>query len=91
MTTSRFCSTPACAGSSARLARLSHFESDECGALNQFLAVAPQAEPLCGGVAAVVSVGDYADRPPRPLEDGEIVVLGRQSARWLSTPHLPHA
>jgi flavorubredoxin len=70
---------------------LSHFEADECGALNQFLAVAPQAEPLCGRIAAMVSVGDYADRTPRALDDGESMALGRHEVRWLDTPHLPHA
>ena len=69
----------------------SHFEADECGALNQFLAAAPQAEPLCGRIAAMVSVGDYADRPPRALDDGESVALGRHRVQWLYTPHLPHA
>jgi len=69
----------------------SHFEADECGALNQFLAEAPLAEPLCGRVAAMVSVGDYADRPPRGLDDGEAVTLGRHQVQWLYTPHLPHA
>ena len=69
----------------------SHFEADECGALNAFLAVAPRAEPLCGQVAAMVSVGDYADRPPRALDDGEGVALGHHSVQWLYTPHLPHA
>ncbi|TAM05333.1 MAG: MBL fold metallo-hydrolase [Paraburkholderia sp.] len=69
----------------------SHFEADECGALNEFLAVAPQAEPLCGQIAAMVSVGDYANRPPRALNDDETVSLGQHSVRWLDTPHLPHA
>ena len=69
----------------------SHFEADECGALNAFLAAAPQAEPLCGQVAVMVSVGDYADRPPRALDDGATVALGRHSVQWLYTPHLPHA
>lgn len=70
---------------------LSHFEADECGALNEFLAVAPRAEPLCGRIAAMVSVGDFAERPPRALDDDETISLGRHSVRWLYTPHLPHA
>ncbi|HLI10564.1 MAG TPA: MBL fold metallo-hydrolase [Alphaproteobacteria bacterium] len=70
---------------------LSHFEADECGALNQFLAAAPQAEPLCGGLAARISVNDFADRPARTLEDGEALSLGKRRLRWLDTPHLPHA
>jgi flavorubredoxin len=69
----------------------SHFESDECGALNEFLAAAPRAQPLCGQIAAMVSVNDYAARPPRALGDGETISLGRRSVRWLDTPHLPHA
>ena len=59
-----------------RYIAFSHFESDECGALNDFLAAAPNAVPLCSRVAALVSVGDFADRPPRVLKDGEIVDLG---------------
>jgi flavorubredoxin len=69
----------------------SHFEADECGALNDFLAIAPQAEPLCGRVAALVSVQDYADRPPRALGDRERVSLGRHDVHWRDAPHLPHA
>lgn len=74
-----------------RYVGFSHFEADECGALNEFLAAAPRAEPLCGRIAAMVSVGDYANRPPRGLGDDEVIPLGRYSVRWLYTPHLPHA
>jgi flavorubredoxin len=69
----------------------SHFEADECGSLNEFLAVAPVAAPLCGRIAAMVSVDDVADRPARALADGERLVLGRHTVRWLDTPHVPHA
>lgn len=69
----------------------SHFEADECGALNAFLSVAPHAIPVCGKIAAMVSVGDYADRAPRALDDGEELVLGRHRMRWLDTPHMPHS
>jgi flavorubredoxin len=74
-----------------RYLAFSHFEADECGALNELLSVAPAAEPLCGRIAAMVSVNDYADRPPRGLADGETVPLGRHSVRWLDAPHVPHA
>lgn len=73
-----------------RYVGLSHFEADECGALNEFLAVAPQAVPLCGQVAALVSVNDYADRAARALADGEELSLGRHHIRWFDTPHMPH-
>ena len=69
----------------------SHFEADECGALNEFLAVAPQAKPLCGDIAALVSVNDVADREATPLADGAEVPLGKHKVRWLYTPHVPHA
>jgi flavorubredoxin len=68
----------------------SHFESDECGALNQMLAAAPNATPLCGRIAAMVSVNDFSDRPARIVTDGEVVSLGRHRVRWLDVPHLPH-
>jgi flavorubredoxin len=73
-----------------RYVGLSHFEADECGALNEFLAVAPRAVPLCGQVAALVSVNDYADRAPLALADGEELALGRHVLRWFDTPHMPH-
>jgi flavorubredoxin len=68
----------------------SHVEADESGALNEWLAVAPRALPVCGQVAAMVSVGDLADRPPRALADGEELSLGTKKVRWLDAPHLPH-
>jgi flavorubredoxin len=73
-----------------RYVGLSHFEADECGALNEFLAVAPQSVPLCGQLAALVSVNDYADRAARALADGEELSLGRHRMRWFDTPHMPH-
>ena len=69
----------------------SHVEADECGSLNEWLAVAPQSAPLCGAVAAMVSINDLADRPPRALADGETLVLGEHRVQWFDTPHLPHA
>ena len=75
---------------SLRHISFSHFESDECGALNSFLAVAPNAAPVCGQVAAMVSVEDFADRAPRPMADGEILEIGRHRMRWFDAPHMPH-
>jgi len=74
-----------------RYVGLSHFEADECGALNSFLAAAPGAVPLCGKVAAMVSINDFADRAPRALADGEDLSLGRRTIRWFDTPHMPHS
>lgn len=68
----------------------SHFEADECGALNDWLAVAPRAEPVCGLVAGLVNLQDFALRAPRLLDDGEVLATGRYRLRYLRTPHLPH-
>jgi flavorubredoxin len=74
-----------------RYIALSHVEADECGSLNEWLAAAPASSPLCGRVAALVSINDLADRPPRAMADGETISLGKHSVRWFDTPHLPHA
>ena len=74
-----------------RYIAFSHVEADECGSLNEWLAVAPHSSPLCGTVAATVSISDLADRPPRPLADGETLSLGKHLVRWFDTPHLPHS
>jgi flavorubredoxin len=68
----------------------SHFESDECGALNQWLEIAPHATPVCSFVGAMVSVNDFADRPARALGDDEVLATGRRRLRFLATPHVPH-
>jgi flavorubredoxin len=73
-----------------RYVGLSHFEADECGALNQLLAAAPEAVPVCSRVAALTSINDQADRPPQPMADGEELRLGKHVLRWLDAPHLPH-
>jgi flavorubredoxin len=73
-----------------RYVSFSHTESDECGSLNHFLAAAPEAEPLFGQVAAMVSISDLADRPPRALADGETLALGRHTVQWFDTPQVPH-
>lgn len=74
-----------------RYISFSHVEADECGSLNEWLAAAPQSAPLCGSVAAMVSIADLADRAPRALADGESLRLGKHSVRWLDAPHLPHS
>lgn len=67
-----------------------HVESDECGSMNEWLAVAPQAEIAHGAIGCLVSINDMADRPPRQLEDGEVIDLGGKRVRHLDTPHVPH-
>jgi len=76
---------------SLRWIAFGHVESDECGSLNDWLKEAPRAVPVCSRVAAMVSVTDLADRPPRALADGETLALGRHRVTWLDAPHVPHA
>jgi flavorubredoxin len=68
----------------------SHFESDECGGLNDWLAIAPAAQAACSDLGAMVSVNDFALRPAKGLADGEQLVTGKYRFRLCRTPHLPH-
>ncbi len=68
----------------------SHFEVDECGALNEWLAEAPNAIPVCGELGAMVNIADFSRRPPRALKPDEILGTGRHRFRFVPTPHLPH-
>jgi flavorubredoxin len=68
----------------------SHFEPDECGALNEWLQVARHAEPVCSLVGKLVMLDDFADRPARALHDNEVLEIGRRRLQFLATPHLPH-
>jgi flavorubredoxin len=68
----------------------SHFESDECGALNQWLEVAPEAQPVCGLVGALVSVNDFSIRPARVLTRDDVLPTGQYRFRFIPTPHVPH-
>lgn len=73
-----------------RYVGLSHVEADECGSLDLWLAAATEAVPVCGRIAAMVSVSDLVDRAPRALADGEQLSLGRHTVQWYDTPHVPH-
>jgi flavorubredoxin len=78
------------ASSKLRWIGFSHFESDECGALNEWLQIAPHAQAACSFVGAMVNVSDFAERAPRALADGEVLQIGRHRLRFLATPHVPH-
>ena len=67
-----------------------HVESDECGAMNQFLAAAPESQVVFNATGVLVSLNDLADRPPRVLGDGEVLDLGGKRIRMVETPHVPH-
>jgi flavorubredoxin len=68
-----------------------HVEADECGSMNQWLAAAPAAQVAHGELGCMISIADMADRPPRPLAEGEVLDIGGHRLRQISTPHVPHA
>lgn len=68
----------------------SHFESDECGALNDWLDAAPHAQPVCSLVSAIVNMNDFAARPAKGMQDGEVLETGKYRFRFCSTAQLPH-
>lgn len=76
--------------STLRWISFSHFEADECGALNEWLGVAPHAKPVCGLVEALVSVNDFSIRPARVLAHDEVLNTGKYRLRLRQTPHVPH-
>jgi flavorubredoxin len=67
-----------------------HYEADECGAMNEWTAVAPNAQVAHGQTGVMVSLNDMADRAPRVLADGETIDLGGKRVRYIDTPHTPH-
>jgi flavorubredoxin len=76
--------------SKLRYIGFSHFESDECGALNQWLELAPNAQAVCGLVGCMVTVNDFAIREARPLTRDDVLSTGKRRFRFVPTPHIPH-
>lgn len=68
----------------------SHFESDENGALNHWLELAPQAQPVCTLLGKRVNVDDFAIRPARGMTTDDILTTGKYHYRFYCSPHLPH-
>lgn len=76
--------------SALRWVAFSHFEPDECGSLNEWLEIAPRAQPLCSEVGAIVFVNDGALRPARGAGKDDLIETGKHRFRLYPTPHLPH-
>ena len=75
---------------SLRWISFGHVESDECGAMNMWLAAAPRSEVTFGALGCDISLNDMCDRAPRALAEGEVIDLGGKRVRQISTPHVPH-
>lgn len=65
-----------------------HFEGDECGALNDYLTVAPHAVPVCSPVGANTSIPDFAIRDPLRVDGDSVLDLGEHRLRFLVTPYV---
>ena len=76
---------------SMRWVSFGHVEADESGSMNDWLALAPNATVVQSQTGCMVSLQDLADRPPRPLADGERLDIGGHVLQWIDTPHVPHA
>jgi flavorubredoxin len=68
----------------------SHFESDECGALNNWLQLAPRAQPVCTLVGKLVSVDDFSIRPACGMTADDVLSTGKYRYRFYRSPHIPH-
>lgn len=77
----------------ARLAHivLLHWEGDENGGMDRFMAQAPQAE-LVGSALSIAlnAFGFGLHERVRGFTDGEVLELGRHTLRFLETPHVHH-
>lgn len=67
----------------------SHFEGDECGALNEVLAAAPAATVYVGA-RSMKTVEDYCSRRPVVVPDRQAIDLGSRRLILIETPHFPH-
>jgi flavorubredoxin len=76
---------------SLRWVSFGHVEADESGSMNDWLSLAPEATVVQSRIGCMVSIADLADRPPRPLADGEKLDIGGHVLQWIDTPHVPHA
>ena len=70
---------------------LLHFEADECGGMDRFLAEAPESTLVGSALSAGVNLAgwDYRGKV-QGVSDGELLDLGRHRLRFLETPHVHH-
>ncbi|MFN8186984.1 MAG: hypothetical protein U0R69_07890 [Gaiellales bacterium] len=72
---------------------LLHFEGDECGGMERFMADAPGAELVGSDLSATLSLkgfGFTSEGRVLGVRDGDRLELGRHTLRFLETPHVHH-
>lgn len=63
-----------------------HFEMDECGSLNRFAAVAPDAKAVTTSVGSLVALPDFTQVPLHPVRQGDTLTTGRKTLHFIPTP-----
>ena len=70
---------------------LLHFEADECGGMDRFLADSPAAELVGSSLSIMINAKGFGvHNRVRGFTDGETLELGRHTLRFLETPHVHH-
>jgi flavorubredoxin len=70
---------------------LGHFEADECGGMDRFLAEAPSSVLVASELGAAVNLAHWGYRGAiRGMRDGDVLEVGRHRLRVLETPHVHH-
>jgi flavorubredoxin len=70
---------------------LLHWEGDENGGMDSFLAEAPQSELVGSALSIVLNANGFGlGERARGFTDGERLELGRHTLRFLETPHVHH-
>jgi flavorubredoxin len=72
---------------------LLHFEGDECGGMDRFMAEAKNAQLVGSDMSAVLNLThfgvDYVDRV-KGVRDGDVIDTGRHDLKFIETPHVHH-
>lgn len=70
---------------------LGHFESDECGGMDRFVADAQDSVLVASELGATVNLAHWNYKGPvKGMLDGDTLDLGRHRLRFLETPHVHH-
>ena len=72
---------------------LLHFEGDECGGMDRFMAEAKKAQLVGSDMSAILNLTsfgvDYVDRV-KGVRDGDVIATGRHQLKFIETPHVHH-
>jgi flavorubredoxin len=70
---------------------LLHFEADECGGMDRFVAGAPNSALACSELSAVLNLSGWSYQGRvEGRRDADVIDLGTHRLRFLETPHVHH-